>query len=62
MGLLTYMSAWTKVPKPERGSSSGTPIAAGFFLFLTYATANNDWNNVPKPTDASWTDVPKPTG
>lgn len=53
---------WTKVAKPERGISNGQPIAAGFFLYLTYATAVDDWNDVAKPTGDTWVDVPKPTG
>lgn len=55
------MSSWTNVPKPTRTASDGTPIAAGFFLFLTKTTSSGDWTSVPKPSSSVWSKVAKPS-
>lgn len=55
-------SSWTVVPDISTAITiGGSPIAAGFFMFLTYPTTQGTtWTKIAKPT-SSWTVIPKAT-
>lgn len=63
---------WTKIPKPSVASwttvasltfsQTATPIAAGFFLYLTYPTSpGTGWTKISKASNTSWTKITKAT-
>lgn len=54
-------TSWTNISKPSTSFlQAGSPIAAGFFLYLTYANSTGtSWTNITKPSGTIWTNIPK---